>query len=732
MRKTLKVLIIEDSPADALLMVRELDRGGYDAVHERVDTAEGMGEALNRRQWDVILADYTLPRFSAPKALAFLHGRKLDIPFIIVSGSIGEDIAVEAMKAGAHDYFSKDNLVRLVPAVEREIRQAAERTERRCIAAERDRIFNLSIDMLCIAGFDGFFKQVNPAFSHTLGWTRDELLRKPWLDLVHPDDRTATAEAGEQLRRGATVSFFENRYLCRDGTYRWISWNSVPFPRDKLIVAVARDNTLKRLDEEKIRLLAKFPDESTSPVLRVSRDGDLLYSNPPARPLLDAWGTAAGHAIPDDWREFVRKTYRGGTIRSRESTVGDRTYTATFTPITDGNYVNIYAYDVTEHRRIEQQLLQMQKMEAVGTLAGGLAHDFNNILSGIIGYITLIRSRVAKDGEARADLDTMEKLAWRGSDLTNSLLAFARKSEYHPGVFDVNRVVEEVLKVVGRTAGSCVKIKTELGPRLLHAIGDRGQCHQVVMNLCLNACDAMPGGGTLTIRTSVVTPPEEFLWTHPRMKKGPHVRISATDTGTGMDTATLNRIFEPFFTTKPGRTGRGLGLSMVNGIVERHGGGVMVASKPGKGSTFHVFFPATEESEKKEEILPMGVLRGSETLMVVDDEAAFREVTGRFLRGLGYTVIEATSGEKALKLLHEAKQKVDLVLLDMAMHKMGGADTFINLKRDFPDVPVIICTGFSVDYNCQRALDEGAKDFIQKPFDPNALALKIRSVLGNR
>lgn len=728
----LKVLMVEDSPDDELLMVRELERGGYAPAHERVETAEAMREALDRKGWDVILADYSLPRFSAPKALALLHERGLDIPFIIVSGSIGEDIAVEAMKAGAHDYFNKGNLVRLVPAVEREIRQAAERQERRRVAAERDRVFNLSIDMLCILGFDGYFRQVNPAFTRTLGWSREELLQSSVLDLVHPDDREATVGAERRLRAGNDLFLFENRCRCRDGTYRWASWNAVPFPRDGLIVAVARDITRKRADEEKMRLLARFPDESPSPVLRVSIEGELLYANGAARPLLGAWGIAAGKTIPDDWRAFARETFHGGAGRTREFEIGGRTYAATFTPIPDGGYVNIYAGDVTELRQVERQLLQLQKLEAVGTLAGGLAHDFNNILSGIIGYITLIRSRVARDGEARADLDTMEKLAWRGSDLTNSLLAFARKSEYHPGVFDVNTVIEEVLKVVGRTAGRRVKIETVLDPKLLHVRGDKGQCHQVIMNLCLNACDAMPEGGTLSIRTSAASPDEEFLRTHPRMRKGRHIRISVADTGMGMGKETLDRIFEPFFTTKPVGRGRGLGLAMVNGIVDRHGGGIAVESALGRGTTFHVFLPATEEAEKKEAARPAGVLRGNETLLVVDDEAMFRRITGRIMGGLGYTVLEATSGEQALALLRAGEKQADLVLLDMVMPNTGGAETFAMIKREFPDLPVIICTGFSIDYQCQKALDEGARDFIQKPFDPNALALKIRAVLDGR
>jgi CheY-like chemotaxis protein len=213
------------------------------------------------------------------------------------------------------------------------------------------------------------------------------------------------------------------------------------------------------------------------------------------------------------------------------------------------------------------------------------------------------------------------------------------------------------------------------------------------------------------------------------MRKGRYIQISVADTGMGMGKETLDRIFEPFFTTKPVGKGRGLGLAMVNGIVDRHGGGIAVESASGKGTTFRVFLPATEKAEKKEAARPAGVLRGNETLLVVDDEAMFRRITGRILGGLGYTVLEATSGEQALALLRAGEKQADLVLLDMVMPNTGGAETFARIKREFPNLPVIICTGFSIDYQCQKALDEGARDFIQKPFDPNALALKIRSVL---
>jgi signal transduction histidine kinase/CheY-like chemotaxis protein len=391
--------------------------------------------------------------------------------------------------------------------------------------------------------------------------------------------------------------------------------------------------------------------------------------------------------------------------------------------------VYISIVDVTERKRLEEQLLHSQKMEALGTLAGGVAHDFNNILAGIIGYVTLMKGAVQKESPLLADLEAIERLSWRSADLTKSLLVFSRKSLYQPGPININELIEEALTLVGRTSGGGIRISAELSPGILNAHADRGQLHQVIMNLCINACEAMPGGGTLTVWTGSATPGSEFFGIHPGLKKGPYVTIRVSDTGIGMDAATRARMFEPFFSTKTERSGTGLGLSVVSGIVERHGGCIEAVSEPGKGTTITFSLPATKEEERKAPPRRVETLRGDETIMVVDDETNFREGTARWLKGLGYTVLEASSGEEALEVLKGNKDRVRLVLLDMIMKEMGGAQTFAGMRGIVPDLAVVLCTGYSVNGSCQRLLEEGARGAVQKPFAHNELALRIRGIL---
>ena len=389
------------------------------------------------------------------------------------------------------------------------------------------------------------------------------------------------------------------------------------------------------------------------------------------------------------------------------------------------------AHDITERWRLDEQLRHAQKMKAVGTLAGGIAHDFNNILGGILGYVSLMKKRIRKDRQMTSDLETVEKLTWRGSDLTQALLTFSRKGEYHPEPLNINDIVREVLQVAGRTACKGIDIREELSPEVSNVLGDRGQLHQVIMNLCLNACESMPKGGALTIRTENAEPDVAFFTVHQDLSQGPYISLTVSDTGLGMDEETIERIFEPFFTTKAEKTGTGLGLSMVSGIVERHGGCVEVRSEPRRGSTFTVYLPATEEKKQSAPIKPAVTRGGDETILIVDDNRDFRNGTSRWLGGLGYTVLEAGSGVEALKALEERREDVALVLLDMIMKGMNGDESFRKMREMVPELAVIISTGYSLDNTSRRVLDEGARDFIQKPFDYNLLAVKIRQVLDS-
>jgi len=390
------------------------------------------------------------------------------------------------------------------------------------------------------------------------------------------------------------------------------------------------------------------------------------------------------------------------------------------------------AKDLTERKKLKEQLLQAQKMEALGKLAGGIAHDFNNILAGIMGYAFLLKNRLDQGSPLIADVEKIIKSSQRAADLTTALLAFTREGIYQPKPLNVNLVIDNLLIVIKETVGRKCDIRANLSPDLSSVFADESQIYQLIMNLCLNGCEAMPAGGKLTVKSKNTEPDDGFFNDHPALEKGPYIRISVSDTAAGMDSETRSLIFDPLFTTKVGRPGAGLGLAMAKGIIERHGGGIEVESEPGRGSTFIVYLPVSREEDRAVPPTPVETLKGNETILLVDDEEDVRGSIGIRLKWLGYTVIEAAAGEDALKVLEERKKGVDLVLLDMIMPGMDGAEAFEEMRKLVPDLPVIICTGYALDDTTQGMLQEGAAAFLQKPFKSDELAVKIRQVLDNR
>lgn len=386
-------------------------------------------------------------------------------------------------------------------------------------------------------------------------------------------------------------------------------------------------------------------------------------------------------------------------------------------------------HDVTEQKRMEEYLFQARKLESVGTLAGGIAHDFNNLLAGIVGYAYLARGSISAGSRAEADLDAIERLAMRGSALTKALLAFAHGGDYHPEPLDANRCVEEVLLAIRNTAGPTIECKKELAPALPLVLVDRSQFRQCLANLCINACEAMPGGGTLTVRTGCVSPDAAFLAAHPGIERGAFVAVAVSDTGVGMDAGTKGRIFDPFFSTKDDKTGNGLGLPMVHGVAERAGGVLDVESSHGKGSTFTLYIPV-RAAGIAHEAPDRAPAAGGKTILLVDDETDFRNCAARWLARLGYRVIEASSGAAAVRILEKRKDEVGLVLLDMVMKGGGGAETFRELRSLRPDLRVLICSGYALDAACRELISNGALGFVQKPFEHAALAARIREILG--
>lgn len=652
----------------------------------------------------------------------------------------------------------KKRVARRTWELEREI--AVRKMAEKNLAGERERL-SVALqsigDGLIATDVEGRVVLMSRVGEQLTGWPEEEAVGRPLGEVFHiinaETRETCDNPVAKVLERGTVIGIAV--LISRDGTERDIVDSGAPI-RDEDgniwgIILVFHDVTEQKKAVDALRASEK---RYRSYVELTEQLGWIRNPNGEVEEDIPAWRKFTGQSEaevkgwgwvnalhPDDrertlriWKRSVETKSRYETeYRVRRRDGAYRYFLVRGIPVfnNDGSiheWVGI-SIDITERKRMEEQLRQSQKLEALGMLAGGLAHEFNNILAGIMGYASLLKAAMPAKSPLIFDLETIERLSNRAAGLTKSILAFARRAPYLPEPLNINRIMEDVLKIVGQTMGRTIDIRARLSPGVSNIIGDEGQINQVAMNLCVNACEAMPQGGTLTVETRDADPGGEFFMIHPLLKKQDYVSIVVSDTGIGIESNLLEHIFEPFVTTKEKKTKTGLGLAMVSGIVEKHGGCIEVASEPGKGSTFTVYLPATKEKERIVRVKPLKSLTGAETILLIDDEDDFRESVGRRLEALGYTVEKASSGERAMKILTGKKGKVDLALLDMVMKGMDGAETFGRMREIAPDLKVIICSGFSLDSKCQHVLDGGGKGFIQKPFRDNELALKLREVL---
>lgn len=513
--KSLRLLIVEDSNDDTQLLLRTLEEGGYDPVWQQVDDGKAMSAALDEHSWDLVLSDANMPRFSATGALEVLQRAELDLPFIVVSGHIGQEQAVALMKAGASDYVRKDNLPRLIPVVQRELQEAAVRKER---------------------------------------------------------------------------------------------------------------------------------------------------------------------------------------------------------------------------NRLEARLRQAEKMEYVGQLAGGIAHDFNNLLTVVTGYAGLILGRLDADDPLRADVKLIRQAGKKAADLTRQLLAFGRRQILQPRVLDLNQVVSDFEGFLRRTIPENVEILTVLDPELGLVRADPGQIEQVLLNLAINARDAMPKGGKLTIETGNVE--LDGAYSDPDNRQsvvtpGPYVMLAVTDTGKGMDEGVMSQLFEPFFTTKEKREGTGLGLATTYGIVRQSGGHIWAYSEPDKGATFKVYLPRVEGAvvvpgPDDSTVVSNG---GTECLLVVEDNEMVRGLAVRALEDHGYRVLAAEHPEEALRICADHEGRIDLLVTDVVMPGLSGVDLAARIEEMRPGVKTLYISGYAYTGLLRAGQTEAGIEFLSKPFSAGALARKARDVL---
>ncbi|MBI4347213.1 MAG: PAS domain S-box protein [Elusimicrobia bacterium] len=493
------------------------------------------------------------------------------------------------------------------------------------------RFFELSLDLLCVAGADGFFKLLNPAWERTLGWTTSELLARPYLDFVHPDDRGKTARAAEAQAQKQDIVDFLNRYRRKDGTYRWFRWKATQVQPNGLMYAIARDVT--DLEAERTKLQAQF--------------------------------------------------------------------------------------------------LQAQKMEAVGRLAAGVAHDFNNVLTAVGGYCHFLLGELRPDDERRKEIEGIQQATGRAATLTRQLLAFSRNQVLQPRVIDLNAVVKELGPILRRAVSEEIELATNLDPAVGPVRADPGQVQQILLNLVFNSRDAIAKRGRITVETANVDLDAEYVKAHPGSFPGPQVMLSVSDTGAGMARETIARLFEPFFTTKDAGVGTGLGLCTVYGIVKQSGGSIYVDSEPGRGATFKIYFPRAQATEERPapSVPTPPPRRGSELILVVEDDELVRRVLIRFLEGAGYGVLSARDPDEALELWSARKSDIALLLTDLVMPRMRGDDLAQRLCAESPALRVIFTSGYTEAGIVRHELLGPKVLFLQKPLNLALLADKIRGLL---
>ncbi len=384
-----------------------------------------------------------------------------------------------------------------------------------------------------------------------------------------------------------------------------------------------------------------------------------------------------------------------------------------------------------ERKKLQEQLMHAQKMEAVGMLAGGVAHDFNNILTAIIGYSSIVKMKIRSDDPMKINLDRIISSAERGAGLTQSLLAFSRKQLISPRPIDLNIVINNVQKLLSRIIREDIELKTVFCDRPLTIMADSGQLEQIVMNLTTNARDAMPQGGSLTITTETLLIDEQFIKDHGYGEPGEYALLSIRDTGTGMDSDTMERIFEPFFTTKEVGRGTGLGLAMVYGAVKQNNGYITVFSEIGKGTTFSIFLPLITLPVKGDKLSQPVVLikGGTETILVAEDDESIRNLIGSVLSEFDYTVIEAKDGIQAVELFHKHKENITLVILDVVMPGKNGKEVHEELIKIKPELKTLFISGYTADVVHRRGILDLELNFLQKPLMPDKLLKKVREIL---
>lgn len=726
--KSLRILHIEDDPLDAELTAALIREEWADSNIRRVDSAESVRQSLAEGDWDLILSDYSLPGFGGLTALGMVRESIPAVPFIFLSGTIGEDRAVEALKRGATDYVIKDRPARLIPAIHQAIALVEEARRRRTAESTLretrellEQLAEKSTEVFWFAAYPPIrIQYVSPAVETV--WQRPASAfyedRGYWEESLHAMDRDRVLAAQAAFLARESPTFEEEYRIVRpDGSLCWVrDRRTVIGEREDggiQISGITADITARRVQEERIREQSELIDKAREAIIVCNLQSRIRGWNSGAERLFgwradEVMGLSAsslfrqyeaelfraiGRAMKEgEWRgelELVNREGRLLLVDCGITVIHDTGGTA--------KSLLIIASDITERRAIEKQLLRTQRLESIGTLAGGIAHDLNNVLNPILMATELLQRRDPRP-DAQRLLRIIQKSTWHGSALVGQVLAFSRGAEGLRSPIKPSIVINDVVELLNETLPLSIRIRKKIERSPEFILINPTELGQVLMNLCVNARDAMPEGGEITIAAKVVVIEGDGAGIGAKVAPGRYIRIEVADTGTGIPPEIIDRIFDPFFTTKEIGKGTGLGLSTSLGIVRSQGGFLFVDSAVGEGTTFRIYLPTVTEDEPAatDSALGSGEVttpgRG-ERILVIDDEKRMRIVASMMLEEAGYTVSVAAGGVEGLQMFDSA-DGFDLVLIDMMMPGMQGVEVMEKLRERQPDLPVILMSGY--------------------------------------
>jgi PAS domain S-box-containing protein len=642
----LKLLIVEDSTVDAELLLHHLRAYGYQPVWERVDDETGLLKALERQRWELVLCDYTMPRYNGLDALKTIRRTAPDLPVILVSGTIGEEVAVEAMRAGAYDYLLKDRLTRLGAAADRSLQEAEQRRTRRQMEDQLRLLFHAietSPAAILITDTEGRIRYANPGFTRMTGYSLDDVGGKNPSFLK--SGTMATAEYSRMWKTIQAGKAWQGEFCNR------------------------------------------------------RRDGQLLWESATISPVRDSQGTIT---------HFV-KVAEDITHRKQ----ADEAY-----------------------RKLDLQLRQVQKMESLGELASGIAHDFNSYLGSIVTNLQLARAGLDAESQTVDYLERAADASRQAAGLASQMLTLSRRSEPRRQAIQLGSVILETLRWLEASLPPDVKAAVDIPTPGRVVLADASQIQQLIVNLWSNACHALQDReGCIAVSLVDQEVDATLVAAHPELQVGPYVRLTVRDNGCGMDPEVREQVFEPFFTTKPEGQGTGLGLSIVRSIVNLHQGAVVVESWPGQGTTMHVFLPVDDSATVdldlpvpvRERSLPLG---HGEKIMLVEDHALVQKATRSLLEELGYQVDAFGDPCRALATFRAGAEDYDAVLTDLSMREMNGAELAREILAIRPSIPVLVTSGYDLPGIRQHIRELGIREVLAKPIERARLAVVLAQALG--